>query len=183
MGVAKKLNGTLRAFIANQRLFFVATAARDGHVNVSPKGAETLRIVDNTRLQWLNLTGSGNETAAHVRATGRMTLMFCAFEGSPLILRTYGRARVFHPRDPEWAGMLSGFPNIAASRQIFDMQIDLVQTSCGSGVPEMKFEQDRADTMMTPYYEGLGEEGVQDYWRKKNMTTIDGAPTGIFDDV
>lgn len=182
MGIAHKLNRTLSRFIEEQRLFFVATAPKDGHVNVSPKGAETLRIIDEQRIQWLNLTGSGNETAAHVNATGRMTLMFCAFEGRPQILRVYGTASVFHPRDAEWSELLGGFPDIAASRQVFDLKIDLVQTSCGSGVPEMTYQQDRADRMMTPYYEGLGEQGVQDYWRRKNMTTIDGEPTGIFDD-
>jgi Pyridoxamine 5'-phosphate oxidase len=179
MGTAPRLNGTLRSFIARQPLFFVATADTGGRVNLSPKGMDTLRVLDDTRIRWLNLTGSGNETAAHVAATGRMTLMFCAFEGEAMILRIYGRATVAHPRDAAWPALASDFPEIAGSRQIFDLTIDLVQTSCGTGVPRMAFVAPRADTELVPFYAEMGPEGVSAYWKRKNFATIDGNPTGI----
>ena len=183
MATGKKLNGTLREFIQKQPLFFVATADRTGRVNVSPKGMETLRIEDDNRITWLNLSGSGIETAAHVQATGRMTLMFCAFEGDPMILRVYGQAKTFHPRDAEWDGLVSDFPKLAGSRQMFDLNIDLVQTSCGTGVPIMEFQKSRGEEELEPYYNEMGRDGVREYWQRKNVETIDGRPTGIFEDL
>ena len=182
MAMGKKLNGTLRKFIEKQPMFFVATADRTGRVNVSPKGLDTLRIETDNRIVWLNLSGSGNETAAHVRATGRMTLMFCSFEGDPLILRVYGQAKVLHPRDAEWDSVVSGFPKLAGSRQIFDLEIDFVQTSCGSGVPEMAFRRARGEEELEPFYDEMGPEGVKAFWQRKNVETVDGRPTGIFED-
>jgi len=182
MPIGKRLNRTLKAFIERQKLFFVATAARDGRVNVSPKGMDTLRILDDNRIVWLNLSGSGNETAAHILDSARMTLMFCGFDGDPMILRVYGNAKVTHPRHEGWPELASLFPAIAGSRQIFDLQLDLIQTSCGTGVPLMEFVQDRADSELVPYYENLGEEGVRDYWQRKNVESIDRKPTGIFRD-
>ena len=182
MPTAKKLNGTLQGFIEKQPIFFVATADETGRVNVSPKGLDTLRIVDDNRIVWLSLSGSGNETAAHVQATGRMTLMFCAFEGDPLILRVYGQAKVYHPRDEMWDELVSGFTEMAGTRQIFDLNIDLVQTSCGTGVPVMEFRKSRGEEELVPYYQELGSEGVKDYWQRKNVETIDGKPTRIFED-
>ena len=164
------------------RLLFVATADLTGRVNVSPKGMDTLRILDDSRISWLNLTGSGNETAAHVRAMGRMTLMFCAFDGDAMILRLYGQAKVFHPRDAAWQDMLAAFPDIAGSRQIFDLTIDLVQTSCGTGVPIMEYQRPRADTELVPFYAEMGQVGVEDYWRRRNVMSIDGRPTGVLED-
>lgn len=183
MPTGHKLNKTLRGFIEKQPLFFVATAAKDGRVNVSPKGMDTLKIIDDQHIRWLNLSGSGNETAAQVQATGRMTLMFCAFEGDALILRTYGQAKLVHPRDAGWETLAADFPRLAGSRQIFDLSIDLVQTSCGTGVPVMPFQQSRGETELEPYFEDLGPDGVKDFWQRKNVQTIDGNPTGIFEDV
>lgn len=182
MPMGTKLNGTLCQFIKRQKLFFVATAAQDGRVNLSPKGADSLRIVDHHHLRWLNLSGSGNETAGHIRQSNRITLMFCAFDGDALILRVYGTARIIHPRDSEWEAAISDFPSMAGSRQVFDVKINNVQTSCGTGVPVMTFERDRADTELVPYYAELGEDGVDAYWRKKNVETIDGFQTGLFED-
>jgi hypothetical protein len=176
---APKLNTTLIDFIQTQRLFFVATAASDGRVNVSPKGLESLRVLSETKIIWLSLTGSGNETAAHVRELPRMTLMFCAFEGDAKILRVYGTAKVFHPNDATWEQHIAQFPAMAGSRQIFEMEIDLVQTSCGTGVPIMEFIAERGPTEMLPFYEEMGEEGVKEYWRRKNTLSIDGKETGI----
>lgn len=182
MALGKKLNGTLRHFIEKQQVFFVATAAQDGRVNLSPKGTDSLRILDDTRILWLNLSGSGNETAGHIRQQNRITLMFCAFEGDALILRVYGTAEVLHPRDDGWSDAIAKFPEMAGSRQIFDVRIDSVQTSCGTGVPYMKFEGQRAPGELLPYYEDMGEDGVTDYWRRKNVETIDGFETGLFED-
>jgi hypothetical protein len=183
MGTGTKLNDTLTAFIKRQPMFFVATADQTGRVNLSPKGMDTLRILNDTRVIWLNLSGSGNETAAHVLATGRMTLMFCAFEGDALILRVYGQAKVYHPRNPDWQDMVTAFPEIAGSRQIFDLTVDLVQTSCGTGVPIMEYRKSRAEKELVPFYADMGEAGVQDFWRRKNTATIDGKPTGVFEDI
>ena len=182
MGKSVKLNEKQRAFIERQPLFFVATAGRNGRVNLSPKGMDTLRIVDDDRIIWLNLSGSGNETATHLRDINRMTLMFCAFEGDALILRVYGQASIVHPRDPGWETALADFPEIAGSRQIFDMTIDLVQSSCGTGVPIMSFVESRAEAELIPFYENMGPEGVKKFWGRKNSLSIDGNPTGIFGD-
>ncbi|MEO0429674.1 MAG: pyridoxamine 5'-phosphate oxidase family protein [Pseudomonadota bacterium] len=179
MAFGSKLNPTLRAFIERQPMFFVATAARDGQVNVSPKGMATLKIVDDRRMVWLNLTGSGNETAAHLADTNRMTLMWCAFEGDAMILRAYGTARTVHPHDAEWAEAAAPFPAMAGSRQVFDMTIERVQTSCGSGVPLMTFQSGRGETELVPFFEEMGEDGVEDFWRRRNAVSIDGKPTGI----
>lgn len=174
MPLGTKLNGTLRRFIDRQNVFFVATAAEDGRVNLSPKGADTLRVVDENRIRWLNLSGSGNETAGHIRRQNRITLMFCAFEGDALILRVYGAAKVIHPRDAEWEDAISDFAVLAGSRQVFDVTVEGVQTSCGTGVPLMRFEKNRAYTELLPFYDDLGAEGVEAYWRNKNVETIDG---------
>jgi Pyridoxamine 5'-phosphate oxidase len=179
MGMAPKLNGTLIAFIEKQHFFFVATAAPDGRVNLSPKGLDSLRVLSDTKIVWLNLSGSGNETAAHLRESPRMTLMFCAFEGEALILRVYGQARTMHPEDADWNSHLALFPAMAGSRQIFELEIDLVQTSCGTGVPLMSFESQRGPTEMLPFYEDMGADGVSAYWKRKNSLSIDGKPTGI----
>ena len=151
-------------------------------MNVSPKGMNTLRVLSKNRIRWLNLSGSGNETAAHLRLSNRMTLMFCAFNGRAQILRVYGHATIIHPRDPEWDLRIAEFSDFAGTRQIFDLDIDLVQTSCGSGIPVMQFERDRGMEELVPFYDEMGPDGVTRYWRKKNMRSIDGFSTGIFDD-
>lgn len=182
MAIGSKLNCSLRAFIERQKIFFVATAAQDGRVNVSPKGADSLRIKTDTRLRWLNLSGSGNETAGHLRACNRITLMFCAFEGDALIVRVYGRATMLHPRDGGWSKAVAEFPPMAGSRTIFDVEIESIQTSCGTGVPFMRYGGDRAAAELLPFYERMGPDGVEAYWRRKNLHTIDGLPTGLMDD-
>ena len=110
-----------------------------------------------------------------------MTLMFCAFDGQAKILRVYGQAAVSHPYDAEWADKIGNFPELAGSRQIFDLNIDMVQVSCGSGVPVMRFEVDRGAEELEPHFAAMGQEGVEAYWEKKNQRTIDGFPTGILD--
>ncbi len=172
-----ELSDELTEFIQQQKIFFVGTAAADGRVNVSPKGKDALRVMGKNRVVWLNLTGSGNETAAHLIEQDRMTLMFCAFEGSPMILRLYGQAKIHHPRDSEWSGLVSLFPTIPGARQIIDMEIDLVQTSCGTGVPNLEFKEE--SELLTQWAENKGENGIADYWKNRNQTSIDGKPTKI----
>ena len=179
MAIGTKLNRSFRKFIEAQPIFFVATAAPDGRVNLSPKGLDALRILDDQRIVWLGLSGSGNETAAHLLEHPRMTLMFMSIEGDPLILRVYGTARAIHPRDPEWAEHLARFPEMAGARNIFDMAIDMVQTSCGSGVPFFEFKGQRGETELVPFFDEMGPDGVAAYWQRKNTTSIDGKPTGI----
>jgi hypothetical protein len=164
-------------FIAEQRIFFVGTAVADSRVNISPKGMDTLRVIDGKRAVWLNVTGSGNETAAHVQIDPRMTIMFCAFEGPPLILRLYGQARAIHRNDPEWDELYALFKPLPGARQIFDLAIDMVQTSCGAGVPYYRYTDDRQE--LNEWSRKKGEEGVRQYWLEKNQQTIDGLPTHI----
>ncbi len=182
MPVGHKLNGTLRKFIERQHVFFVATAAETGRVNLSPKGADSLRILSDIHIRWLSLSGSGNETAGHIRQQNRITMMFCAFDGDALILRVYGTAKIIHPRDEGWQEAIAMFPLMAGTRQIFDVEVDTVQTSCGTGVPIMQYQHQRAPDELLPFYEDMGTEGVKNYWKKKNTETIDGFETGLFED-
>lgn len=177
-----QLSATQIDFIAAQPIFFVATAAAEGRVNVSPKGMDTLRVLDERRIVWLNLSGSGNETAAHVAAAGRMTLMFMSITERPLIVRVYGTAQVVHPRHDDWADLAAHFPVMGGSRQIFDLAIESVAVSCGSGVPVMAVTAVRGDQELEPHYAAMSDEELHDYWSRKNVASIDGYPTHIFED-
>lgn len=168
-------------FINAQPMFFVATAAAEGTVNVSPKGMDTLRVLADDRIVWLNLTGSGNETAAHVAANERMTLMWMSVGVTPIILRSYGRATVVHPRDEAWAEFAPLFPDFGGSRQVFDLHIDRIADSCGTGVPTMTVEADRGLTDLEPFYKRMSEEKLHGFWERKNSVSVDGLPTHIFD--
>ena len=173
----EQITPALQDFIRNQKVFFVATAMKEGRVNVSPKGMDTFRILGPNRIVWLNLTGSGNETATHLRESDRMTIMFCAFEGKPMILRLYGSAKVYHQRDEEYQQHIHLFPAILGSRQIIDMAVDLVQTSCGFAVPFMDFREER--TQLKVWTEKKGEERLKEYWKDRNSISLDGHETGI----
>ena len=164
-------------FIEKQQLFFVATAGKTGTVNLSPKGMDSLRVISKNKVVWLNLTGSGNETAAHVLENTRITLMFCAFEGAPQILRLYGTAKAYHPRDMEYEKLIKLFPKIAGTRQLFEVSVDLVQSSCGMAVPYYDFKGERMQ--LEEWAEGKGKEGIEAYWQEKNTVSIDGKSTGI----
>lgn len=163
-------------FIAAQQIFFVATAAADGRVNLSPKGKDAFRVLDPNRVLWLNLTGSGNETAAHLKRKPRMTVMFCAFEGPPTILRLYGTARAVHEWDRDWEALYGYFDAATGARQVYDMQVELVQTSCGFAVPNYLFEGQRE--VLDNWAEKRGRNGVRSYWRERNAVSIDGFETG-----
>lgn len=172
-----RLDDRLKAFIQAQHLYFVGTAGATGFVNVSPKGMDSLRILDETTVAWLNLTGSGNEAAAHVLENGRMTVMFCSFDKQPLILRLYGQARVIHPRDARWAEMIALFPAHPGARQVFVLDLELILTSCGYGVPYYQHEGERPT--LTKWAQNHGPAGIQDYWWQKNRYSLDGRDTGI----
>jgi len=173
----ESITDRLREFIEQQHIFFVGTAARDGRVNVSPKGMETLRVLDPNRVVWLNLTGSGNETAAHLLDTNRMTLMLCSFDRKPLILRMYGTATEVQPDQPGWDELSEHFPDLPGARQIFDVSVDLVQTSCGYAVPRMSFDEERE--LLSNWATKKGPDGITAYHQEKNLVSIDGLPTGL----
>ncbi|NOC84016.1 MULTISPECIES: pyridoxamine 5'-phosphate oxidase family protein [Ruegeria] len=164
-------------FIEDQHMFFVGTAGAEGRVNISPKGMDSLRVLGPNRIVWMNLTGSGNETAGHLLQINRMTLMWCSFTTRPMILRTYGTARCLHVGDDGWDDLAGLFPNHRSARQIYDQSIDMVQTSCGYAVPFMEFQSDR-DTMQN-WVDGKSDEDIRSYWVERNSQTIDGKPTGV----
>lgn len=173
----ESITNELQDFINSQKIFFVGTAADKGRVNISPKGMDSFRIVNENKILWLNLTGSGNETAAHLLQNNRMTIMFCAFEGKPLILRLYGTAKIFHERDEKFHEYLPSFPNFAGARQIIEMEIDLVQASCGMAVPFLDFKEER--THLEDWAKKQGKEKLKDYQSEKNSKSIDGFETEI----
>jgi len=170
-------------FIAKQRIFFTATATASSRVNVSPRPTDVLRVLDDRTVLYLDLTGSGSETAAHLRADGRVTLMFCAFEQPPNILRLYGRGTSFRRATSDYASLLaSAFNNEEplGARQIVRIDVDLVQTSCGYGVPLFDYVGERET--LKRWAEHKGEAGLEEYWRLKNARSIDGLPTGLVDE-
>ena len=168
----KELNPALQNFIEDQKIFFVGTARSQGSVNVSPKGMDTFRIIDTKKIVWLNLTGSGNETAAHLLENDRMTLMFCSFEKTPLILRLYGSAKIYHENDKEYLAYSSLFDDYVGARQIIEMDINLVQTSCGYAVPFMDFKEERSQLKDSDIKKG--RNGVKQYWKDNNTKSLDG---------
>lgn len=173
----EQISESHQRFIESQKLFFVGTAVSEGRVNISPKGMDSFRVLGPNRVAWLNVTGSGNETAAHVQQNPRMTLMFCAFEGAPMIMRLYGAAKVVHHLDAEWAALFSLFDPLPGARQIFEVQVDLVQTSCGMAVPFFDYLGEREQ--LKDWAIKREDAGLQRYWEEKNQHTIDGFPTRI----
>lgn len=165
-------------FIKAQKLFFVSTAGTDGFINLSPKGMDSFRIINNKKVIWLNLTGSGNETATHLIENNRMTIMFCSFDKRPLILRLYVRAKVIHPKDENWNKNFHLFPNHTGARQIFECDLDLAVTSCGYSIPFYEFKGERET--LTKWSEKKGESGIQNYWKEKNQLSLDGKKTDLF---
>ena len=171
-----ELDDDLRAFIARQHVYFVATAplAAGGHVNVSPKGLDTFRVLGPTTVAYLDLTGSGVETIAHLRENGRVTVMFCAFEGRPRTLRLYGRGRCVEPGDAEWPTAPSGFPALSGVRAVIVIEVERIAESCGYAVPLFEFAGERPQ--LCAWADKKGEEGLRHYRAEKNRTSIDGLP-------
>lgn len=176
------LDASLTAFIGRQHIFFAASAAASSRVNISPKDNKSLRVLGPNQVAYLDQTGSGNETSAHMLADGRMTIMFCAFQGPPLILRLYGKGRIWLRGSGEYARLLSeSFDAVEppGARQIVVLDFDLVQTSCGYGVPLFDYVDERENLIR--WAESRGADGMDDYRREKNAISIDGLPTGMFD--
>ena len=163
-----------REFVAKQPVFFVATAAEGARINLSPKGMDSFRVLDDRTVAYLDVTGSGNETNAHLLADGRITIMLCAFDQPALIFRIYGRGRAVLPQDPEWADLYARFTPLPGTRQIFVVAIDQVQTSCGWGVPQMTLDHPRET--LNKYNAKYSDAERLSYWRASEARSIDGLP-------
>jgi hypothetical protein len=168
------IESDMAAFLGAQHVFFVATApmASDGHVNLSPKGGDTFRVLDPRTVAYLDLTGSGIETIAHVRENGRIVLMFCAFAGPPKIVRLHGRGAVVEPYDPEYAGLVALFPPNLGARAVIRVSVERISDSCGYAVPLYAYEGDR--DVLDKWADRKGEEGLAQYRAAKNATSLDG---------
>ena len=173
----KGLSQSQIQFISEQKIFFVGTATETSRVSVSPKGMDSFAVLDSNRIAWLNVTGSGNETSAHVQQNSRMTIMFCAFAGEPLVLRLYGTAKVIHCADPDWVDLITTFKPLPGARQIFDVAVDMVQSSCGMSIPYFDYVGERE--LLNDWAKDKGNEGIRHYWEAKNQQSIDGIFTNI----
>jgi len=179
--ITDSLNDKDKIFINNQKMFFVTTAPKDGKLNLSPKGLDdTFKVVNNNKILWLNYYGSGNETAAHLLEDNRMTIMFCAFEGKPNILRLYCTARAIQEKDDEWEDYLANFDVTRAARQIFEVSILNVNNSCGMGVPLYEFVNQRDE--LTNYFDKRDKDDYIRYMKKNNQVSFDGKDTKLFVD-
>lgn len=179
----ESIDARLKDFIGRQHIFFTASATGDSRVNISPRETGCLRVVDGNTVVYLDRTGSGNETAAHLRAGGRLTIMFCAVEGPPMILRLYGRGRAIRRDSTEYEKILIDHYDSqepSGARQVILLDIDLVQTSCGFGVPLFDYKAERPS--LDQWTDAKGPNGIEIYRREKNTHSMDGLPTGMFDD-
>jgi predicted pyridoxine 5'-phosphate oxidase superfamily flavin-nucleotide-binding protein len=176
MTVRDEITPALEEFIGAQKMFVVATApsGADGHVNLSPKGLDTFTVVGPREVAYLDLTGSGAETIAHLVDNGRVTLMFCAFDGDPKILRLYGRGEAAPAGSPRARELLSRFPEHLGARAVIRVQVERVATSCGFGVPLMDFKGERPD--LADWSTRKGPGGLTTYRDERNAVSIDGLP-------
>jgi hypothetical protein len=177
-----RIEPALQEFIERQHIFFTASATADSRVNLSPKGSDSLRVIGPNQVAYLDQTGSGNEAAAHLRADGRLTIMFCAFEGAPMILRLYGRGTPLPRGCDEYEHLLATAFNgdePPGARQIVVLDVESVQTSCGYSVPLYDYKEDRPT--LQNWALRKGEDGIREYWREKNAASIDGLPTGMLE--
>ena len=174
-----QISDDLAAFIRAQHVFFVATAplSGDAHINLSPKGLDTFRILSPRRVAYADMTGSGNETSAHLCENSRITLMFCSFDDPPRILRLYGRGRTILRTDPDWPTLTADFENRPGLRQLILIDITRVMTSCGFGVPLMQFIHER--NLLDEWAKKKGQDGLEAYRREKNVRSIDGLPAPL----
>jgi hypothetical protein len=177
--VHEHITDDFRKWIEKQHVFFVASAplSADGHVNLSPKGHDCLRVLGPDRVAYLDMTGSGNETSAHLHENGRITLMWCGFEGAPRILRLYGRGRTVLPGMPEWDELIAQFDMLPGARQIIVAEIDRVQTSCGYAVPLYSYEGER--DVLDKWVAAKTDAEMDKYRRDKNSESIDCLPTPL----
>jgi Pyridoxamine 5'-phosphate oxidase len=172
-----QLDEKLSKFIGEQKMFFTASAPISGRINLSPKGIDSFRVFDNKTVGYMDLTGSGNETAAHIYENERLTIMFCSFTDKPLILRLYGRGEVVKNGSEKWKTFENLFEHYFGERQIILLNVESVQTSCGFGVPVFELIEERKT--LINWAEGKDEEKIEAYWRQKNLTSIDGLPTHL----
>ena len=163
-------------WVQKQHIFFVSTAplAGDGHINCSPKGLDTFRILGPKSVAYLDMTGSGGETIAHLRENGRIVFMFCAFDGPPKIVRFHGTGRVVLPTSPEWSELQGMFPEYPGTRSIICAEISRVSDSCGYSVPQFEFTEDR--DQLQRWAQTKRPEGLSVYRKQKNTCSIDGLP-------
>lgn len=175
----ESISPALSDFIQRQPVFFVASVARQGRINLSPKGLDSLRVLNERTVAYLDITGSGSETSAHILDDGRLTMMFCSFDERPKILRLYGRGEVIRPSDPKWGDLIAHFPPMPGQRQIIVLHVESLQTSCGFGVPRMEKISPRTD--LTDWATKKGEAALAEYRALKNRISIDGLPTGLGD--
>ncbi len=174
--VYDELDDRLCRFIAEQKLFFVGSAPRDdqGLVNVSPKGMDALRILDSTTVAYLDFTGSGIESVAHVKENGRLVIMFCSFDKSPMILRLHGRATVTERHDPQWQELQSHFPPSRMARCIIKMSVTRIADSCGWGVPMYDYVGER--DQYRKYSDQIDDAGLRQAQLESNLKSINGLP-------
>ncbi len=174
-----EISDSHRQLIEKQKMFFVGSAplAKDGHINISPKGLEQLQVLNPKQVAYLDLVGSGNETSAHLLENGRITFMFCSFDKVPCILRLYGTGRVVLPISDEWHIFAPLFPVIMGTRQIIVADIYHVQTSCGYGVPLYDYKGDRE--ILFDWANKKGETGIANYQKEKNQVSLDNLPTHL----
>ena len=177
----KLITPELRQFIEAQKVFFVATAPTQGRINLSPKGMDTFRVLNPRRVIYLDITGSGNETAAHLLDNGRITIMFCSFDKTARVGRLYGHGRAIHHYDAYWREYLAMFPSEPGIRQIMEIDVESAMTSCGYGVPVMETLNER-DTLRK-YWQKRDQETLIGYQHEENEHSIDGLPTGLFKSV
>jgi hypothetical protein len=173
-----KLSDDLIDFINRQHMFFIATAPTEGRINLSPKGMDTFRCISQSKVGYLDLTGSGNETSAHLLENSRVTIMFCSFDHKPLILRIYGHAHVIHPSDSDWDATLEAFDPSPGMRQIMVIDVDSVQTSCGYAVPVFSLKEERQS--LKKWAEHRDPDELKNFWVENNQTSIDGKPARPF---
>lgn len=168
-----------QGFIEKQKMFFVASAplAANGHVNLSPKGIDSFKVLSPSKVAYMDLTGSGNETSAHILENGRITFMFCAFEGPPNIMRLFGKGYTVLPGDEEWEQLAPNFQILLGTRQIIVADIYQVQTSCGFSVPYYTYEGERDQAYK--WAANKGPEGLEAYKKEKNLSSLDGLPTAL----
>lgn len=169
------LDDRLKAFIAEQKIFFTGTAPVEGRINVSPKGMDTFRVLDDVTVGYLDVTGSGNETSAHIEQNGRLTIMMCSFDETPTIFRMYGRGEVVRLGDARWEELHPQFADTPGQRQIILLHLESAQTSCGFGVPLYEYQGERGTMIDWAVKKG---DAIEQYRQDKNLTSIDGLPTG-----
>ncbi|CAM1370869.1 Pyridoxamine 5'-phosphate oxidase [Tenacibaculum sediminilitoris] len=170
-----KITNRVQQFIEAQKLFFVATASKEGRINLSPKGMDTFRVINENTVAWLSVTGSGNETSAHLLVDNRITIMFCSFEGAPNILRLYGKAKEILPAHNKWSNYADSFPKLPGTRQIFVVSIESVQTSCGMSIPFYEYQGER--NQLNDWAAKKSKQEIEQYWEDRNQVNIDGLDT------